>query len=137
MEVDEITEKIIGCAYQVSNTLGCGFVEKVYENALCHQSAKSGLEIVQQYPIKVFYDGMLVGEFCADLLAERQVLVELKAVRVLEDVHIAQAMNYLRASGLPVCLLIYFGRPKLEIRRLVPYDVWKQRPGRTQPQRLR
>jgi GxxExxY protein len=133
MELDEITEKIIGSAYEVSNTLGCGFVEKVYENALCHQSRKSGLEMAQQYLIKVHYDGILVGKFCVDLLAEKTVLVELKAVRVLEDVHVAQAMNYLRASG----LLINFGRPKLEIRRLVPYDAWKQSPTRTLPQRLR
>jgi GxxExxY protein len=74
----------------------------------------------------VFYDNILVGEFFADLLVEDKVLLELKAVRQLDDVHTAQVMNYLKASGLPICLLINFGRPKIEIRRFVPYDVWKQ-----------
>lgn len=137
MEIDEITKKLIGCAYRVSNTLGSGFVEKVYENALYHEAVKLPLKVVQQYPIKVFYDGILVGEFFADLLAEEKVLVELKAVRELDDVHVAQAMNYLKATGLPVCLLINFGRPKLEIRRLVPYDVWKQSHHRIITPRLR
>ena len=134
MEIDEITEKIIKCAYDVSNALGSGFVEKVYENALYHRSAREGLRVVQQYQMKVLYDGVLVGEFFADLLAEEKVLVEIKAVRELEDIHMAQAMNYLKASGLPVCLLINFGRPKIEIRRLVPYGVWKQ--ARPQPRYL-
>ncbi len=126
MELDEITEKIIGCAYEVSNSLGSGFVEKVYENSLFHQLLKSNLGVVQQHQINVFYDNVLVGEFFADLLVEEKVLLELKAVRQLEDVHVAQVMNYLKASGLPICLLINFGRPKIEIRRFVPYDVWKQ-----------
>lgn len=127
MELDEITEKVIGCAYEVGNTLGSGFVEKVYENALFHQLHKSGLCVVQQHQINVFYDGVLVGEFFADLLVEDKVLLELKAVRQLDDVHTAQVMNYLKSSGLPICLLINFGRPKVEIRRFVPYDVWKQK----------
>ena|SRR5689334_7946114 len=126
MELDEITEKIIGCVYEVSNTLGSGFVEKVYENALVHQLLKSNLRVIQQHQINVFYDHVLVGEFFADLLVEEKVLLELKAVRQLDDVHTAQVMNYLKASGLPICLLINFGRPKVEIRRFVPYDVWKQ-----------
>jgi len=126
MELDEITEKIIGCAYEVSNSLGSGFVEKVYENSLFHQLLKSNLGVVQQHQINVFYDNVLVGEFFADLLVEEKVLLELKAVRQLEHVHVAQVMNYLKASGLPICLLINFGRPKIEIRRFVPYDVWKQ-----------
>ncbi len=126
MELDEITEKIIGCAYEVSNSLGSGFVEKVYENSLFHQLLKSNLGVVQQHQINVFYDNVSVGEFFADLLVEEKVLLELKAVRQLEHVHVAQVMNYLKASGLPICLLINFGRPKIEIRRFVPYDVWKQ-----------
>ena len=126
MELDEITEKIIGCAYEVANTLGSGFVEKVYENSLFHQLLKSGLSVKQQYQMAVYYDNVLVGEFFADLLIEEKVLLELKAVRQLDDVHTAQVMNYLKASGLPICLLINFGRPKIEIRRFVPYDLWKQ-----------
>ena len=126
VELNEITEKIIGCIYEVSNTLGSGFIEKVYENALFHQLLKSNLNVIQQHQINVFYDHVLVGEFFADLLVEEKVLLELKAVRQLDDVHTAQVMNYLKASGLPICLLINFGRPKVEIRRFVPYDVWKQ-----------
>lgn len=126
MELDEVTEKVIGCAYQVANNLGSGFIEKVYENSLCHELSKSNLHVVQQHQMNVFYDNVLVGEFFADLLVEEKILPELKAVRQLDDVHTAQVMNYLKASGLPICLLINFGRPKIEIRRFVPYDTWKQ-----------
>ncbi len=124
-EVNAITQKIIGCAYVVSNTLGIGFVEKVYENALAHALRKTGLQVVQQYPIAVSFDGVLVGEFAADLLVDSTVLVELKAVSMLMKEHMAQALNYLRATGLPVCLLINFGKPKIEIQRLLPSTVWK------------
>ncbi len=124
-EMDKLTEKIIGCAYAVSNTLGSGFVEKVYENALTHQVRKIELRVRQQYPIKVQYDGIIVGEFFADLLVEEQVLIELKAVKLMDEAHSAQALNYLRATGLPVCLLINFGRPRIEVRHLVPSPSWK------------
>ena len=124
-DVNEITRQIIGCAFDVSNSLGCGFVEKVYENALVHLIRKTGLKVAQQYPIKVTFDGILVGEFEADLLVEEQVLVELKAVSMLVNEHTAQALNYLRASGLQVCLLINFGKPKVEIKRLLPHANWK------------
>jgi GxxExxY protein len=124
-DVNEITQKIIGCAFEVSNTLGIGFVEKVYENALAHLIRKDGLKVIQQYPIKVSFDGILVGEFIADLLIEDRVLVELKAVSMLVNEHTAQALNYLRASGLEVCLLINFGKPKIEIKRLLPHVNWK------------
>ena len=124
-DVNEITKKIIGCAFEVSNTLGIGFVEKVYENALVHLIRKSGLKVVQQHPIKVSFDGILVGEFVADLLVENRVLVELKAVSALANEHTAQALNYLRASGLEICLLINFGKPKVEIKRFLPSVNWK------------
>ncbi len=127
MEINEITEKIIGCVYTVSNTLGGGFVEKVYQNAAFIEIGKSGLHVRQQVPIAVKYDEIVVGDFFADLVVEELVLVELKAVKLLDDVHVAQCMNYLRATGLPVCLLVNFYRPKVEIRRLVPYDDWKSR----------
>ena len=77
---NEITRKIIGCSYEVSNTLGIGFVEKVYENALTHLCRKIDLSVSQQYPIKVKFDGITIGNFFADLLIEKRVLVELKAV---------------------------------------------------------
>ena len=124
-EMDKLTEQIIGCAYTVSNTLGAGFVEKVYENALAHQLQKTGLRVQQQYPIKVKYDGVVVGEFFADLLVEDQILIELKAAKLLDEAHSAQALNYLRATALPVCLLINFGRPRIEVRHLMPSPSWK------------
>ena len=124
-ELDAITERIIGAAHRVSNTLGIGFVEKVYENAHSHEMRKDGLNVVQQHPIKVIYDGIIVGEFFVDLLVEELVLVELKAVSALNDDHMMQALNYLRASNLPACLLINFGTPKAQIRRLHPSPSWK------------
>jgi len=119
-DVNEITRKIIGCSYEVNNFLGIGFVEKVYENGLAHLIRKGGLTIIQQYPIKVTYDGIVLGEFFVDVFVEGRVLVELKAVSMLMPEHTAQALNYLRASGAEVCLLINFGRPKIEIKRLLP-----------------
>jgi GxxExxY protein len=83
ININGITEKIIGCAYRVSNNLGIGFVEKVYENVLAHDIQISGLRVAQQAPIKVLYDGIVVGDFFADLLVEEKVLVELKAVSIL------------------------------------------------------
>lgn len=94
-DVKEITKKIIGCAFEVSNTLGIGFVEKAYENALVHLIRKSELKVVQHHSIKVSFDGIVVGEFVADLLVEDRVLVELKAVSSLVNEHTAQALNYL------------------------------------------
>jgi GxxExxY protein len=125
--VNEITERIIGCLYQVSNSLGCGFLEKVYENASGIAFAKAGLQVQQQFPIQVRYEGVVVGDYYADLLVEELVLVELKTVKTFDDVHTAQCLNYLRATGLPVCLLVNFYRPKLEIKRIVPHDSWKTR----------
>ena len=86
---------------------------------------KGGLKVKQQYPIMVVYDGIVVGEFFADTLVDDLVLVEPKAVSALNNDHIAQALNYLRASGLPICLLINFGRPKIQVRRLHPSPNWK------------
>ena len=117
--LNEITERIIGCAYQVANSLGCGFLEKVYENAVAHELRKAGLTTEQQRSIQVRYDGAVVGDYVADLLVEGSVLVELKAVKSLDDIHFSQCVNYLKATGLKVCLLINFGAPKVQIKRLV------------------
>lgn len=114
-----ITQKIIGCAYRVSNTLGCGFLEKVYENALAHDLRKSGCDVCQQHPLTVRYDGVIVGEYVADLVVSGRILIELKAVKALDTIHTAQCLNYLKASGMPVCLLINFATPKIQIKRLV------------------
>jgi GxxExxY protein len=124
-DLDKFTERIIACAYKVSNTLGAGFVEKVYENAYAHEMIKDGLRVVQQHPIKVVYDGIIAGEFFADILVENLILVELKAVSELNEDHMSQALNYLRATGLPACLLINFGKSRIQIRRLHPSPSWK------------
>ncbi len=115
--LNAITERIIGCAYRVHNALGSGFLEKVYENSLVHELRKSGLGVAQQVSCNVTYDGVVVGVYVADIVVEGSVLVELKAVRAFENVHAAQCINYLAATGLPVCLLLNFGR-KVEIKRL-------------------
>ena len=117
--LDEISERVIGCAFTVANTLGAGFLEKVYENALVHELTKAGLMVRQQIAIAVEYDGITVGTYAADLLVEHAVLVEIKAVRALDTNHDAQYLNYLRATGLTVCLLMNFANPRLEIRRRV------------------
>ena len=119
-----ITEKILGCAYKVSNALGSGFLEKVYENALVYELKEAGLRFTQQKAIPVHYRGVLVGEYQADLLVEDEVLVELKAVSALKDVFYAQCLNYLRASKLEVCLLLNFGKPELQIRRVSAREEW-------------
>ena len=103
----------------VSNTLGAGFLEKVYENALAHELRKNGMPVVRQKPIQVLYDGIVVGDYAADLLVDGAVIVELKAVRSLDAVHAAQCLNYLKATGLTLCLLLNFGNPKMEFKRIV------------------
>lgn len=117
--LDQATEKIIGCAYTVSNTLGCGFLEKVYENALVHELRKAGLQVSQQHALPVVYDSIVVGDYVADVLVGGRILVELKAVKALDEVQFAQCPNYLRASGLKLCLLINFGNSRIEVRRIV------------------
>ena len=119
LKLDKITRRIIGCVYRVANSLGAGFLEKVYENALAHELRKAGLKAKQQFPIRVHYDGVVVGEYTADLLVEAEVLIELKAIQALEEVHAAQCLNYLHATKLHVCLLVNFGKPKVEIKRIV------------------
>ena len=117
-DLNRLTEKVIGCVYRVANTLGCGFLEKVYENALALELQKAGLGVRQQAPVQVRYDGAVVGEYVADLLVEGTVLLELKAVKAIEDVHFAQCLNYLKASGLPLGLLVNFGTPRVQIKRV-------------------
>ncbi|MFO7907899.1 MAG: GxxExxY protein [Pirellulaceae bacterium] len=117
--LNKLSEEIIGCAYAVSNGLGCGFLEKVYENALAHELRKAGLEVRQQFPIRIHYNGEVVGEYAADLCVDGGVLVELKAVSEFDDVHMAQCLNYLKATGLKLCLLLNFGKPRVDVKRVV------------------
>jgi len=117
--VNDLTAGIIGAAQRVSTSLGSGFLEKVYENALRVELRHAGLNAVQQRPIAVRYRGVEVGYYLADLVVEDTVVVELKAVHGMDPVHEAQCLNYLRASSLKICLLLNFGRPRLEVRRIV------------------
>jgi GxxExxY protein len=118
-ELNHITEKVIGCVHRVSNTLGSGFLEKVYENALAIELQHVGLRVEQQHSIKVLYNNILVGDYAADILVNSCLILELKAVKVLDDVHSAQCLNYLKATGLKLCLLVNFGKPRAEIRRII------------------
>ncbi len=112
----ELTEKIIAAFYKVYNTLGYGFLEKVYENALVIELRKQALEVVAQAPITVFYDDTVVGEYFADLLVAKAVIVELKAAKDLAEEHEAQLLNYLKATPHEVGLLLNFG-PQPQFKR--------------------
>lgn len=111
-QINAITEKVIGCACRVGNALGYGFLGKVYENALAHELRKAGFDVQQQFPLPVYYDGVLVG----DLLVNSTVLIELKSVCPWDDIHTAQCLTYLTATRLPICLLINFGK-RVDIKR--------------------
>ena len=115
----ELTEKILAAAFKVLNTLGAGFLEKVYENALAIELQRGGLGVEHQKIFPVRYGGTIVGEYQADLVVDGRVIVECKAISNLDAVHEAQLINYLKASGVRVGLLTNFGRPKLQFRRLV------------------
>ncbi|MCS7158436.1 MAG: GxxExxY protein [Blastocatellia bacterium] len=115
----ELTEKIIAACIEVSNELGSGFLESVYERALLIALAEKGLTAQAQVPLQVVFRGHVVGEFYADILVERRVVIELKAAKALTSEHEAQLLNYLKATGIKVGLLVNFGKPRLEWRRLV------------------
>jgi GxxExxY protein len=114
----ELTGQVIEAFYMVYNRLGYGFLEKVYENALALELRKRGLHLQQQMPISVYYEGMIVGEYFADLLVEACVIVEIKAVERLCEEHSIQLLNYLKATAIEVGLLVNFG-PKPETKRKV------------------
>ncbi len=115
---EELTGKILGACFEVSKELGSGFLESVYEKGLFVALCEKGLQVVEQAPLKVTFRGIIVGDFYADLLVESKVIVELKAVSALGPQHQAQVINYLKATGIEIGLLVNFGRPRLEYRRL-------------------
>jgi len=119
LKYSEITGKIIGAAMKVHTTLGRGFQEIIYQRAMEIEMAKQGLKFQREMEMEVFYDGQKVGTRRADFFVEDKVMVELKAVSLLEDVHLAQAINYLEAYNMEVGLLINFGTKSLEFRRLI------------------
>ena len=117
MKYSDITKVIIGCAFDVINELGTGFLESVYEKSLCIALREKGLDVEPQYPIKVIFRDKCVGEFYADLFVEQKIVVELKAAKAVVPGHQAQIINYLNATGVEVGLLINFGKSKLEYMR--------------------
>ena len=116
-QLNELSGNVIGCAFNVLNTLGAGFMEKVYENALAVELREHGFDVEQQHGITVIYHDVVVGEYFADLLVNKILLVELKVVRALDDTHRLQCINYLKGTGLRLCLLFNFAKPRLEIKR--------------------
>jgi len=114
---EELTEKILKACFEVSNELGSGFLESVYEKALLIALAEKGLNAQSQIPLRVMYHGQIVGDFYPDIIVENVVLLELKAIKALAPEHMAQVLNYLKATGNEVGFLINFGNPKLEYRR--------------------
>ncbi|MBT3057540.1 MAG: GxxExxY protein [gamma proteobacterium symbiont of Ctena orbiculata] len=116
---EAVSKRVIGCGYEVSNELGAGFFEAVYENALCLELERQGLAFERQKYLEVGYKDHIVGHYVADIVVENLLLVELKALSTLTKEHDAQVMNYLRATGLSVGLLLNFGTPRLGVRRLV------------------
>ena len=117
MKLQELTDKILAACFEVSNELGAGFVESVYEKALLIALKAKGLEAQNQFQLSVTFRNEPVGSFYADIVVNKTVILELKAVKTLLPEHQAQILNYLKASELPVVLLINFGMPRLEYRR--------------------
>jgi GxxExxY protein len=116
---DSLTERVLAAVFEVSNTLGAGFLEKVYERALLIELSSCGIRATAQASFAVTYKGQYVGEYYADILVEDVLVVELKCVERLANEHTAQCLNYLRASGRTLCLLVNFQKPKVEWKRIV------------------
>jgi GxxExxY protein len=117
MEINDLTYLINAAVFEVNRELGPGFLEKVYENALLLELLSKGLKAKSQVPIKVKYKGSEVGDYYADIIVEEQVIIEAKAIESLQKVHEAQLLNYLKATGCKVGLLVNFTFPKAQIKR--------------------
>jgi GxxExxY protein len=115
----ELSEKIIGCCIRVHKALGPGFLEKIYEEALCIELAKAGMMFDRQKLVVVAYDGKPVGEHRLDLVVAARVVVELKACKGIDDIHLATTRSYLKATGLALGLVVNFAKPTVEVRRVV------------------
>lgn len=117
--LDSLTERVLAAVFEVSNTLGAGFLEKVYERALLRELGLRGIAAIAQATFRVTYKGQSVGDYFADILVEDMLVVELKCVDRLANEHTAQCLNYLKAAGRTVCLLVNLQKPKVEWRRIV------------------
>jgi GxxExxY protein len=119
MNINDITYKINSAIFEVNRELGAGFLEKIYENSLLIELKKIDLKAENQVPIKVNYKGSEVGEYFADIVVEGQIILEIKAVESLQKIHDAQILNYLKATGYKIGLLVNFRHPKAEIKRFI------------------
>ncbi len=117
--LNALFEEVVGAAYEVSNTLGAGFLEKVYERALAKELSIRGIPVRPQVPYKITYKGNPIAEYVADLVADDRLLIEIKCVSALGKEHLAQCLNYVKASGLPLALLINFQHSKVVWLRVV------------------
>jgi len=118
-DLNSLSENVLGAVFEVANVLGAGFLEKVYQRALIRELSLRGIRATSEASFAVTYKGQVIGEYFADLVVEDVLVVELKCVERLSNEHTAQCLNYLRASGLTLCLLVNFQRPKVEWRRVV------------------
>ena len=114
---NEITARIIEAAFEVGNELGVGYLESVYENALCIALRQKDLQVSRQVPLKVSFRGVIIGDFKADLMINEKIIVEIKVAANLLNEHYAQILNYLKTAGIEVGLVINFGTPKIQYRR--------------------
>jgi GxxExxY protein len=129
-DLNSLSEKVLGAVFEVSNTLGPGFLEKVYQRALLRELSLRGIRASAEVPFAITYKTHPVGEYFADIVVEDVLPVELKCVERLASEHLAQCLNYLRASGLTLCLLVNFQKPKVEWKRVVlAFEGPEQLPG--------
>jgi len=129
MEEHDLTEKIIGCAMKVHSVLRPGFLESVYHLALAHELGKAGLRVELEKRITVSYDGVMVGDFFADMMVEEKVMIELKANQALVPANEVQLVNYLTVTGIDIGLLLNFGGPRLEFKKKPNLCAKASRPG--------
>ena len=115
----DLSYKIVGLAMRVHSKLGYGFLEKVYENALMVLFRREGIEAKQQAPIIVYFEEEVIGNYYADILVEDKVILEIKSVENIIDAHIAQTLNYLKATGLRLAIILNFSKEKLKYKRIV------------------
>ena len=116
---EDITNKILAACFEVSKELGVGFLESVYQNAVIIALKEKGINTKREFPLEVSFHEQIVGQYYVDILVEDKIILELKAVNTLTDIHKAQVINYLKATGKDVGMLVNFGNPKLEYRRFV------------------
>ena len=119
LELEELSGKIIACAIEVHKTLGPGFLEAIYQAALPLELVRAGLNVEEQKEIKIFFHGKEIGTHRLDLVVENQIVVELKAVKEFSDIHTAQLLSYLKATGLKIGLLLNFAKPTIQVKRVV------------------